>query len=139
MRLRARPQGRARSGEPDGGRWQLANERYAEDDALLVRHHRGSFDTDDDGAAWPEGEDRRMRADFYCWLEDAVYEKEVRGDTVSVPFDPTRHKVQNALEHFEATAHLDAAATPPAWLTNDDASACRAGGRRDVQRSAAPP
>lgn len=103
---------------------QFVNERYAEDDALLVRHHRGSFYIYD-GAAWPEGEDRRMRADFYCWLEDAVYEKEVRGDTVLVPFDPTRHKVQNALEALQAIAHLDAAVTPPAWLTDDDLPAAQ--------------
>lgn len=90
-----------------------------EDGSLKLRHHRGGFYTWD-GTCWPEGEDRRVRADLYRWLEPAMYVKETKDGDELVPFEPTRNKIANLVEALQACAHLDANLTPPAWLEPHD-------------------
>jgi putative DNA primase/helicase len=89
------------------------------DDSLKLRHHRGGFYTWD-GTCWPEGEDRKVRADLYRWLEPAKYWKDTKDGSELAPFEPTRNKVANLVEALQAVAHLDAAITPPGWLEPHD-------------------
>ncbi|MDP9300610.1 MAG: phage/plasmid primase, P4 family [Actinomycetota bacterium] len=89
------------------------------DGSLMLRHHRGGFYTWD-GTCWPEGEDRKVRADLYRWLEPAVYWKDTKDGSELAPFEPTRNKIANLVEALQAVAHLDAAITPPAWLEAHD-------------------
>jgi putative DNA primase/helicase len=92
-------------------------ERYTEIGGVLaLRHHRGSFHRFV-GDHWPEDDERRVAAEAWQWLEHAVYEKNVRGELVLVPFQPTRYKVMNVLEALKAIGHVPESLQPPAWIS----------------------
>src|SRR6266545_3575547 len=75
----------------------FVDENYV-DDALniLLRHHANTFFRYD-GRAWPEAEDRKLRAELYRWLEDANYWKKTKKKTEEVVelvlFEPTAYKI----------------------------------------------
>lgn len=100
---------------------QFVAEHYTDNDvgeSLKLRHHRGGFYTWD-GTCWPEGEDRKVRADLYRWLEPAKYWK---GSALEA-FEPNRNKIANLVEALQAVTHLDAAKASPTWLEPYDVPA----------------
>jgi len=101
---------------PMGVARMFVAEHYMRTDGhTLLRHHRGGFYTWD-GTCWPEAEDRRVRADLYRWLEPAVYLKMTPAGPVPVPFEPTRYKLDNAIDALKAVGHLGQETNPPVWL-----------------------
>jgi putative DNA primase/helicase len=79
-------------------------ERYTDIGGVIsLRHHRGAFHRFV-GDHWPEDDERRVSSELWRWLEHALYEKEVRGELMLVPFQPTRYKVANVLEALKAIA-----------------------------------
>jgi putative DNA primase/helicase len=96
--------------------------RYTEiGGATALRHHRGSFYRYAENH-WPEDDDRRVSSELWRWLENAFYEKNVRGELVLVPFEPTRYKVANVVEALRAIGHIGQAVQPPAWLEEEHAT-----------------
>lgn len=96
---------------------QFVAEHYIEIGGVIgLRHHRGSFHRYV-GDHWPEDDDRRVSSELWHWLEHAVYEKDVRGDLVLVPFQPNRYRVGNVLEALKAIGHLPQSLQPPAWFS----------------------
>jgi putative DNA primase/helicase len=95
----------------------LAEYNGGNDESSLLRHHRGEFYAWDE-RCWPPAEERRLRAELYCWLESAVYWKAATKNTEPelVRFEPDRRKVANAVEALQAVCHLDASLDTPAWL-----------------------
>ena len=91
-------------------------DRYGE---LLLRHHRGVF-YQWDGTCWPDVDDGRVRSDLSLWLEDATYWKPTTkdGSPELVRFKPTRNKIVNVVEALRAIGYLNAALSPPVWLTD---------------------
>ena len=57
---------------------ELVKDLYTESVGLVLRYHRGDFYRYE-GKCWPEMDRDSLRADAYRWLDDAVYEKEVKG------------------------------------------------------------
>ncbi len=106
---------------------QFVQERYIEIGGVIaLRHHRGSFYRYV-GDHWPEDDDRRVSSELWRWLESAVYEKEVRGELVLVPFEPTSYKVSNVLEALRAIGHIPQVVQPPAWLVGEHATSINPG------------
>ena len=92
----------------------LAEHYTGDDNAQLVKRHRGSYHTHQ-RAYWREAEDSQIRAVSYEWLEEAVY----RTDHAFEPFLPNRSKVGNMLEALQAITYLDGSVDPPAWLDDE--------------------
>jgi putative DNA primase/helicase len=113
-----------------GGGWgtkprvraRARGERRAESE----RRHRGSFHRFV-GDHWPEDEERRVSSELWHWLEDAVYEKLVRGELVLLPFQPTKYKVGHVVEALRAIGHVADKVQPPAWLENDKTTSVNPG------------
>jgi putative DNA primase/helicase len=94
---------------------QFVAEHFAGDDVDLLRRHRGDFYIWN-GSCWPETEEEGLRANLYRWLEPACYIKQTEAGPKSVPFEPNRNKVANAIEALKAVTHLSANVFAPAWL-----------------------
>lgn len=90
-------------------------QHYTDRGQLVLRAHRGDFFRWD-GACWPEVDIRTIRSGVYQWLESAVYERVVKADIVLVPYEPTRHKVDNVVDALRAVVHLDGSIEAPAWV-----------------------
>lgn len=104
---------------PMGVARQFVNERYMEAGGRVgLRFHRGSFHRFV-GDHWPEDEERRLAAELWHWLEDALFWKRARGDEVLVPFQPNKYKVGNVLEALRAIGHVNESLQPPVWLDSE--------------------
>jgi putative DNA primase/helicase len=91
-------------------------ERYAQGEELLLRHHRGGFHRWI-GTCWPEDEDRRVKSELYQWLEPALYHK---GDDLE-PFRPNVKKVSEVAQALAAIGHVSEAQNRPCWLDGTQA------------------
>ena len=77
-----------------------------------LHHHRGAF-YEWGGAAWPETAEPALRARLYAYL-DRCKRKNSEGELC--PVKPNLPMVGAVLDALRATAHLDEAVSPPAWL-----------------------
>ena len=96
---------------------ELVKDLYTESVGLVLRYHRGDFYRYE-GKCWPEMDRDSLRADAYRWLEDAVYEKEVKGDIVQEGWNPTRNKIDNVIDALRAVVMLPDG-EPPLWSDGD--------------------
>jgi putative DNA primase/helicase len=64
---------------------------------------------------------------LWKWLEEAQYEKEVKGVVELLPFEPTKYKIANVLEALKAVGHVAEGVQPPVWLTGDQTTPINAG------------
>jgi putative DNA primase/helicase len=84
---------------------------------LVLRDWRRDFYRYD-GACWPALESHLVRAETYRWLEQAQYEKVTEEGTTLVPWNPTRHKIDDVIDALRAVVVLDG--EPPLWTDGAD-------------------
>jgi putative DNA primase/helicase len=98
----------------------FVEDRFTDPERLLhLRHNRGDFYRWD-GSRWPEAEARGVREAMYEWLRDAVYTKQTPEGEELVPWNPTRHKIDDVLDALAAVVYLPGEIEAPAWLGDDD-------------------
>lgn len=90
----------------------LVADLYTHAAGPVLRAHRGDF-FKWNGTYWPMVETRDVRAAAYSWLEPAVY---AGPKGISVPFDPTRRKIDDVVDALRAIVLVESAAEPPTWL-----------------------
>ena len=90
---------------------ELVNELYTTPDGLVLRNHRGDFFWWD-GRCWPDLDTRDVRATAYQFLEHATFEHPKKG---SVPFKPTRSKIDNVIDATRAIVFVDSRTEAPTW------------------------
>lgn len=96
---------------------ELVKDLYTKSDRLVLRYHCGDL-YHYDGKCWPEMDRDSLREDAYKWLENAVYEKEVKGEIVQEPWNPTRNKIDNVIDALRAVVMLTDG-EPPLWSEGD--------------------
>lgn len=103
-------------GEP----WEVAQNLLLRDwsdretGRLTLRRWRGQW-REWTGTCWSEIQPDAMRARLYTALAEVVCEC----DGKTVPWSPTRSKVDGVLDALAAAAHLDAAVEPGGWIGGD--------------------
>lgn len=101
---------------PMGAARQLVQDLYTDQSRLVLRTHRNDLYCWD-GACWPEAEASGVRGTTYKYLESAVYEAETKkGESISVPWQPTRRKIGDVLDALKAITYLDGKIQAPSWL-----------------------
>jgi putative DNA primase/helicase len=94
---------------------KLVAARYAHEGGLTLHHWRGGW-WGWRRSHWIELEVGAIRQDAYTFTEHAIYLDD-RGQ--SNPWQPTRHKIGDALEALAAVTHLDERVNQPAWIEGD--------------------
>lgn len=84
--------------------------------ARALHRHRGSF-WRYGGNCYRPADDEELRAAVWRFLERA---KKLDGKGNPQPFKPTQARVSDVLDALKATATLDSAVAPPAWLEGAD-------------------
>ena len=91
-------------------RFRLA--RYDHPEHPLLVHQGGEWYRWD-GTCWPSLDQGQLRAALYEYFESAVY---LDANAKAVPFDPSRHKVDDLLDALRAVAYTPIATPAPSWL-----------------------
>jgi putative DNA primase/helicase len=90
--------------------------------ALALRHHGGLFYTYDAARnAYADQDEATIRAELYAFLDTALRRPNEQDKVVAatVPFKPTKSRVENVLDALHAVTNLPSAYAPPCWLQDD--------------------
>ncbi len=90
--------------------------QHTVDGTISLRHQSGIYLAYEPAAgAYLEQDEAAVRAQVYSFLENAKR----RVDDKTVPFQPTRAKVENVLDGLRAVTNLPASMAAPCYLRND--------------------
>jgi putative DNA primase/helicase len=92
----------------------LSAREYLKRRRIELRHQGAFFQYD--GSAYRLRDEQAVRADLYRFLEGARRQDD-QGELVA--FDPTRAKVDNAIDALRAVTNLPATTQAPCWLDDD--------------------
>ena len=91
-------------------RW-FVDTRYRINDERVLHHRAGDFYSWT-GTHYGDMDDAGIRSAVWQFLENATA---ITKDGIE-PFNPTRHKVTDAIDALKAVAHVDRLQQPPCWL-----------------------
>lgn len=106
-------------GNPMAVARQLVDDRYLDEDAMILRHWRGGWWAWH-RTHWTEREERSIRKEAYDFTEHAEYLAVERGKPTLKPWEPNRNKIANLLEALAAVTHLDETVDQPTWIDGSD-------------------
>jgi putative DNA primase/helicase len=102
-------------GKPYENAARFVADNYNHSVRELLIHHGGAFEAYD-GRAWPEVEDRALRARIYNFFAGKQYEHVTKNDRELRPFDPTTRKIADLVDALKAYTHVSQQVAAPAWL-----------------------